>query len=180
MTGALLSVRDPSVDFSTYGQTNHVLHGVSLDVPEGSQVALVGESQLALHRDAAQFWRAHVEQDFGAARDGHRLARRRHLARGPCRGVRPLHGPRYRGRGGQVHRHVGVIPAALRRGAGTHRKQQNRRNKARANEQAKLFTHDRISLPGTISPSYILGLRRTMKRVILFAKRPSGERRKKS
>jgi len=44
MTGALLSVRDLSVDFSTYGQTNHVLHGVSLDVPEGSQVALVGES----------------------------------------------------------------------------------------------------------------------------------------
>ena len=42
MTGALLSVRDLSVDFSTYGQTNHVLHGVSLDVPEGSQVALVG------------------------------------------------------------------------------------------------------------------------------------------
>jgi peptide/nickel transport system ATP-binding protein len=44
MMEALLSVRDLSVDFSTYGQLNHVLHGVSLDVPEGSQVALVGES----------------------------------------------------------------------------------------------------------------------------------------
>jgi ABC-type dipeptide/oligopeptide/nickel transport system ATPase component len=44
MQNALLSVRDLSVDFSTYGQTNHVLKGVSLDVPARSQIALVGES----------------------------------------------------------------------------------------------------------------------------------------
>ena len=41
---ALLSVRNLSVEFSTYGQTNKVLHGVSLDVQERSQIALVGES----------------------------------------------------------------------------------------------------------------------------------------
>lgn len=41
---ALLSVRDLSVDFTTYGQTHQVLHGVSLDVPAHSQIALVGES----------------------------------------------------------------------------------------------------------------------------------------
>ncbi len=40
----LLSVRNLSVEFSTYGQVNKVLHGVSLDVPERSQIALVGES----------------------------------------------------------------------------------------------------------------------------------------
>ena len=44
MSDALLSVRNLSVDFSTYGQTNQVLKGVSLDVPARSQVALVGES----------------------------------------------------------------------------------------------------------------------------------------
>jgi ABC-type dipeptide/oligopeptide/nickel transport system ATPase component len=44
MADALLSVRNLSVEFSTYGQTNRVLHGVSLDVPARSQVALVGES----------------------------------------------------------------------------------------------------------------------------------------
>ena len=41
---ALLSVRDLSVDFTTYGQTSQVLHGVSLDVPAHAQIALVGES----------------------------------------------------------------------------------------------------------------------------------------
>jgi peptide/nickel transport system ATP-binding protein len=41
---ALLSVRNLSVEFSTYGQVNKVLHGVSLEVPERSQIALVGES----------------------------------------------------------------------------------------------------------------------------------------
>jgi ABC-type dipeptide/oligopeptide/nickel transport system ATPase component len=41
---ALLSVRDLSVEFTTYGQTNQVLHGVSLDVPAHAQIALVGES----------------------------------------------------------------------------------------------------------------------------------------
>jgi len=44
MSQALLSVRDLSVDFTTYGLTNHVLKGVSLDVPAHSQIALVGES----------------------------------------------------------------------------------------------------------------------------------------
>jgi peptide/nickel transport system ATP-binding protein len=44
MSEALLSVRDLSVEFSTYGRTNKVLHDVSLDVPAHSQVALVGES----------------------------------------------------------------------------------------------------------------------------------------
>jgi ABC-type dipeptide/oligopeptide/nickel transport system ATPase component len=44
MSDALLSVRDLSVEFSTYGRINKVLHGVSLDVPAHSQVALVGES----------------------------------------------------------------------------------------------------------------------------------------
>lgn len=44
MSQALLSVRDLSVEFTTYGQTNRVLKGVSLDVPARSQVALVGES----------------------------------------------------------------------------------------------------------------------------------------
>jgi peptide/nickel transport system ATP-binding protein len=44
MSEALLSVRDLSVEFSTYGRTSKVLHNVSLDVPAHSQVALVGES----------------------------------------------------------------------------------------------------------------------------------------
>lgn len=44
MSEPLLSVRDLAVDFSTYGRTNHVLRGVSLDVPQASQIALVGES----------------------------------------------------------------------------------------------------------------------------------------
>ena len=44
MSQALLSVRDLCVEFTTYGQTNKVLKGVSLDVPARSQVALVGES----------------------------------------------------------------------------------------------------------------------------------------
>lgn len=41
---ALLSVRDLSVEFTTYGQTAQVLQGVSLDVPAHAQIALVGES----------------------------------------------------------------------------------------------------------------------------------------
>ncbi|MGD9915436.1 MAG: ATP-binding cassette domain-containing protein, partial [Rhizobiaceae bacterium] len=41
---ALLSVRDLSVEFRTYGIVNEVLHGVSLDVPARAQIALVGES----------------------------------------------------------------------------------------------------------------------------------------
>ncbi|WP_137152250.1 ABC transporter ATP-binding protein [Devosia sp. FKR38] len=44
MSQALLSVDNLSVDFSTYGQTHHVLKNVSLDVPARSQIALVGES----------------------------------------------------------------------------------------------------------------------------------------
>jgi ABC-type dipeptide/oligopeptide/nickel transport system ATPase component len=44
MSEALLSVRNLSVDFSTYGRVNHVLRGVSLDVPEKRHIALVGES----------------------------------------------------------------------------------------------------------------------------------------
>jgi ABC-type dipeptide/oligopeptide/nickel transport system ATPase component len=44
MSEALLSVRDLSVEFSTYGRVNKVLHSVSLDVPAHSHVALVGES----------------------------------------------------------------------------------------------------------------------------------------
>jgi ABC-type dipeptide/oligopeptide/nickel transport system ATPase component len=44
MSQALLSVRDLSVEFTTYGRTNEVLKGVSLDVPAHSQIALVGES----------------------------------------------------------------------------------------------------------------------------------------
>ena len=44
MSQALLSVENLSVDFSTYGQTHHVLRNVSLDVPARSQIALVGES----------------------------------------------------------------------------------------------------------------------------------------
>ena len=44
MADALLSVRNLSVQFTTYGQTNQVLHGVSLDVPARAQIALVGES----------------------------------------------------------------------------------------------------------------------------------------
>ncbi len=44
MSEALLSVRNLSVDFTTYGRTNYVLHEVSLDVPAHSHVALVGES----------------------------------------------------------------------------------------------------------------------------------------
>ncbi len=41
---SLLSVRNLSVEFSSYGRVIPVLHGVSLDVPEGSHIALVGES----------------------------------------------------------------------------------------------------------------------------------------
>ncbi|MEI6097768.1 MAG: ABC transporter ATP-binding protein [Alphaproteobacteria bacterium] len=41
---ALLSVRDLSVEFTTYGQTAKVLQGVSLDVQAHAQIALVGES----------------------------------------------------------------------------------------------------------------------------------------
>jgi ABC-type dipeptide/oligopeptide/nickel transport system ATPase component len=44
MSQALLSVRDLSVEFTTYGRTQQVLTGVSLDVPAHSQIALVGES----------------------------------------------------------------------------------------------------------------------------------------
>jgi ABC-type dipeptide/oligopeptide/nickel transport system ATPase component len=44
MSDALLSVRNLSVDFETYGQVNHVLNGASLDVPERRHIALVGES----------------------------------------------------------------------------------------------------------------------------------------
>nr|WP_299498385.1 ABC transporter ATP-binding protein [uncultured Rhizobium sp.] len=44
MSDALLSVRDLSVEFSTYGRSTKVLHGISLDVPAHSHVALVGES----------------------------------------------------------------------------------------------------------------------------------------
>lgn len=44
MTESLLSVQDLSVSFTTYGVTTEVLHGVTLDVPERSQIALVGES----------------------------------------------------------------------------------------------------------------------------------------
>jgi oligopeptide/dipeptide ABC transporter ATP-binding protein len=41
---SLLSVRDLSIDFATYGQPSHVLNAVSLDVPARRHVALVGES----------------------------------------------------------------------------------------------------------------------------------------
>lgn len=41
---ALLSVQDLRVSFTTYGRRVEVLRGVSLDVPEGAQIALVGES----------------------------------------------------------------------------------------------------------------------------------------
>jgi ABC-type dipeptide/oligopeptide/nickel transport system ATPase component len=44
MSDALLSVSGLDVEFSTYGRTSQVLHGVALDVPAHSQVALVGES----------------------------------------------------------------------------------------------------------------------------------------
>ncbi|MBB3459012.1 ABC-type dipeptide/oligopeptide/nickel transport system ATPase component [Rhizobium sp. BK313] len=44
MSFPLLRVSNLSVEFSTYGRTSRVLHGVSLDVPARSQVALVGES----------------------------------------------------------------------------------------------------------------------------------------
>ncbi|TCQ22950.1 ABC transporter ATP-binding protein [Rhizobium sp. PP-CC-3G-465] len=44
MSFPLLRVENLSVSFTTYGQTVPVLHGVSLDVPARSQVALVGES----------------------------------------------------------------------------------------------------------------------------------------
>jgi ABC-type dipeptide/oligopeptide/nickel transport system ATPase component len=44
MSDGLLSVRNLAVDFSTYGQVNHVLNGVSLAVAPRSHVALVGES----------------------------------------------------------------------------------------------------------------------------------------
>src|SRR5579872_4207227 len=44
MSEVLLNVRNLAVDFSTYGQVNHVLNGVSLAVAPRSHVALVGES----------------------------------------------------------------------------------------------------------------------------------------
>ncbi|WP_417309930.1 ABC transporter ATP-binding protein [Devosia sp.] len=44
MSEPLLSVRNLSVEFTTYGRTNQVLKNVSLDVPAHSHVALVGES----------------------------------------------------------------------------------------------------------------------------------------
>ncbi len=44
MGEALLSVKNLSVEFSTYGRTTAVLHNVSLDIPAHSHVALVGES----------------------------------------------------------------------------------------------------------------------------------------
>jgi peptide/nickel transport system ATP-binding protein len=44
MSEALLSVRDLSLDFTVFGRRGHVLKEVSLDVPEGRHVALVGES----------------------------------------------------------------------------------------------------------------------------------------
>jgi peptide/nickel transport system ATP-binding protein len=44
MSASLLSVRDLSLEFSVYGRKALVLDHVSLDVPEGRHVALVGES----------------------------------------------------------------------------------------------------------------------------------------
>lgn len=44
MSMPLLSVRDLSVEFTTYGRTSKVLRNVSLDVPAHAHVALVGES----------------------------------------------------------------------------------------------------------------------------------------
>ena len=44
MSASLLSVRDLSLEFSVYGRRARVLDHVSLDVPEGRHVALVGES----------------------------------------------------------------------------------------------------------------------------------------
>lgn len=44
MTGALLQLRDLGVGFTTYGRSTEVLHGVSMQVPERSRIALVGES----------------------------------------------------------------------------------------------------------------------------------------
>ena len=44
MSAPLLSVRDLSLEFSVYGRRAFVLDNVSLDVPEGRHVALVGES----------------------------------------------------------------------------------------------------------------------------------------
>lgn len=44
MTDPLLSLSDLKVEFTTYGRTTEVLHGVALAVPAQAQVALVGES----------------------------------------------------------------------------------------------------------------------------------------
>jgi len=44
MNDSLLSIRDLSVEFTSYGFSTRVLQGVALDVPNRSQVALVGES----------------------------------------------------------------------------------------------------------------------------------------
>ncbi len=44
MSAALLRVENLSVEFTTYGRTERVLKGVSLEVPAHSHVALVGES----------------------------------------------------------------------------------------------------------------------------------------
>lgn len=41
---ALLSVQNLNVSFTTYGRRTDVLHDVSLDIPQGAQIALVGES----------------------------------------------------------------------------------------------------------------------------------------
>ncbi len=124
---------------------------------------------------------ADVEHHLGPARYGHFLAGRGHLARRPCRGIRPLHGPRHRGRGGRVQRHVGVIPVTLRGGAGTHGQQQggSRTRRVKRNRR-KYLRMTRFPSPGTTRPSYMLGLRRIMKRVIFFAKRASGKRRNES
>ena len=40
----LLSVRDLDLSFTAYGQRAHVLRKVSLDIPEGGRVALIGET----------------------------------------------------------------------------------------------------------------------------------------
>ncbi len=42
--GNILDVRNLSVSFSRYGQTNQVLKSVNLSIPEGGRVALIGET----------------------------------------------------------------------------------------------------------------------------------------
>lgn len=41
---ALLDIRDLNLSFTSYGQRTHVLRDVSLSIPEGSRVALIGET----------------------------------------------------------------------------------------------------------------------------------------